>query len=237
MRIAVCDDEKLMLDKMKLCLEKYMQEKEFRADISYYESGEELLKNIYDKIDIYILDVEMKELNGIETAKKIRELDQQAIIIFATAHLEYATKGYSVKAYRYLLKPISYNDIKKELDGAMQSVFMHKTKVMVKVSANSALMVNVDDIYYITTYNHITKYIIPNGQDLTTKEALSKIEVMPEFHGFYRIHNSYLVSMDKIEKFTSNEVTLKNGDVIPMSRNRAKKFKQLIMKSWERKLV
>ncbi len=104
MRIAIVDDEREFLLNLKSMISENYPEPD-KLSISEFGSGEEFVKNFKKNMyDIIILDIEMKELNGLETAEKIRSADSSVIIVFLTSHQEFALQGYEVNAFRYMLK-------------------------------------------------------------------------------------------------------------------------------------
>ena len=104
MKIAICDDEKIFLKKMNnLIVSNYANPD--KLIICEFESGEQFLSQFKaNQFDVIILDIEMKELTGLDVAEKIRETDKAVIIAFLTSHQEFAPNGYEVNAFRYLLK-------------------------------------------------------------------------------------------------------------------------------------
>ena len=104
MRIALCDDDKNFLTMFRKLMEESYPDQD-KLYISEFESGEQFLSQFEaNQFDVIILDVEMKGLTGLEVAGKIRETDRSVIIAFLTSHQEFATDGYEVNAFRYLLK-------------------------------------------------------------------------------------------------------------------------------------
>ena len=105
--IAICDDEEYFRITEKQLILKYMAGKNCECMIDMYESGKELLalKSAISQYHIIFLDVNMEEIDGIETAKEIRKITKDVFIVFVTAFITYALEGYKVDAVRYLIKP------------------------------------------------------------------------------------------------------------------------------------
>ena len=102
MRIAICDDEKSYIEKIKKDIKSF-QTHENEFEFSEFESGEEFIAEFSnDKYDLLILDIEMKDLNGLQTAEFIRQLDKNVILIFMTGYDKFVYQGYEVKAFRYI---------------------------------------------------------------------------------------------------------------------------------------
>ena len=115
MKIAICDDEKEIRESLRKILEEY---KEPFEQIDLYTSGEELLE-CDRNYDLLFLDIDMKGINGIETARKIRLKDKKIKIVYVTAYKEYASQAFSVHAFGYLLKPIKKEKIYRQIQDAL----------------------------------------------------------------------------------------------------------------------
>lgn len=111
-KIAVCEDEKETQLLIEDYLENILKDISIEYEIQKYISGEELLESNLKDIDILLLDIKMEKLNGMDTARKIREVDDEMEIIFVTSLIDYVQEGYEVRAYRYLLKPIELEELK-----------------------------------------------------------------------------------------------------------------------------
>lgn len=130
--IVICEDD----DVQKKLLATYLQQIFNKLGMEYslieFSSGEELLNNYPDKIDILFLDIQMDKLTGIDAARKIREFDRNVEIVFTTAILDYIHEGYEVKAYRYLLKPLEYECILKHTKTCIEELVNKKDTIAIK---------------------------------------------------------------------------------------------------------
>lgn len=113
LNIAICDDNTEHIN----ILEKYLFEiSNIKIECDVYQSGESLIdayKNNVERYDVVLLDMEMEELNGIETANLIREFDEHIIIIFVTSHSEYMKESFQCQPFRFIEKPLDYDELKK----------------------------------------------------------------------------------------------------------------------------
>ena len=116
-RIAVCDDNSEFLERTVHMIEKWSEQSRIPAEILRFDNGDALIeKNAVVRIDIIFLDIIMPFLNGMDTAKELRQVNNAVKIVFLTSSPEFALESYSVKAKDYLLKPITYEKIKEILD-------------------------------------------------------------------------------------------------------------------------
>ena len=120
--IAVCDDEQIYIDRIVKYIEVYSEEYELDINVTAYNSGNSLLKDIEDdqsKYDIIFLDVEMPNIDGVDTARKIRKITKDVIICFVTSYDKYAIQAYGVEALAYVVKPVAYAELKRVLARAV----------------------------------------------------------------------------------------------------------------------
>ncbi|MBQ1598780.1 MAG: response regulator [Lachnospiraceae bacterium] len=106
LRIAIVDDEAVFRRRIGDFVERYLASKTIEYEVELYDSGREITKlgSAIRKFDIFFLDIDMKDVNGIETAKAIRKFSENAYIVFVTAYIDYSIEGYKVNAIRYVLK-------------------------------------------------------------------------------------------------------------------------------------
>ena len=225
MRIAVCDDERYFRD---LITEKINEIYKDDIDmvIRTFEDGFDFLKNYYENIDTYdmiFLDIEMENINGIDTAKEIRKLNKDVNIVFLTSHDEFAKDGYEVNAFRYLSKPIqedklieAIESIKKKSDSVKKILLSSKgEEILIKIKEIIYMEAQNKDIYIHTIHNIYNE-----------KNNLTHYEEILKNYGFFRVHRSYLINLDFVKSFTSKEIVLDNEEKIYLSRLKYKTFKE-----------
>ncbi|MDE7326549.1 MAG: response regulator, partial [Lachnospiraceae bacterium] len=114
-RIAICDDEKYMNDEIRTMVSEFFKRKNMENSIAQFFCGEELLK--YEKpVDVLFLDIQMRGMDGMEVARKLRERKFQGILIFITVLYEMVFQSFEVQAYDYLVKPIEESHFEKTMD-------------------------------------------------------------------------------------------------------------------------
>ena len=221
--IGICDDELLYRIKIKDILKELLRSYSINYNIYEFSSGEELLNNYPKDLDILIMDIQMKIVNGMYTARKIREFDQNLEIIFMTSFSEFMQEGYEVKAYRYILKPINERKISKNILPCIDEV-MKKKKNYLSINVKNYID-RIKIVYIETARPNILIYTHDNMY--TTKMTISKIEKILSEYGFFRCHNSYIVNLKLIESMNGNTVVVK-GKNIPISKYRVKDLKLAI---------
>ena len=221
--IGICEDELHYRVNIKDMLGDILSTYSINYKIYEFSSGEELLSNYPKDLDILIMEIQMKIINCMDTARKIREFDQNLEIIFMTSFSEFMQEGYEVKAYRYILKPISERKISRNILHCINEIMKKKNNYLTINVKNYVDRIKIDSIVYIET-DRPNILIYTNDNKYTTKMSISKIDKILREHGFFRCHNSYIVNLKLVESMNSN--TLKIGEkYIPISKYRVKELK------------
>lgn len=231
MKIAICDDDQDELQNISSILDTYIKERNATISYKVFRSATELLANTKScKYDIYILDVIMPAVNGIEAAKEIRSFDKVASIAFLTSSPEFAIESYAVKACNYVLKPITKEKLFFALDDIMENTG-HENQASIVVKSNEGIQkIFLSNITYIEAFNRRVIYNLISGK---TVECISQIsEVCDEllaYSQFIKPHRSYLVNMCYIDTIKNTEIVLQTSDSIPIAQRRSAEIKELYL--------
>lgn len=224
--IGICDDELSYREEIHYILKKIFKSYPINYNIYEFSSGEELLNNYPKELDILIMDIHMKNLNGMDTARRIRQFDSSLEIIFITSYSEFMQEGYEVKAYRYILKPINEKKISKNIIPCINQSMKNKHNYLTIKVKNHIDRIKIDSIIYIETdkpniliYTHDNVY--------STRMSISKMDKKLSEFGFFRCHNSYIVNLKLIQTMNGISVSLEGMD-IPVSKYRIKELKLAI---------
>ncbi len=222
MKIAICDRDVYNVEKLIGILIKY--NREFREiEIFTYVSGEELMYAYLKKglrFDMVFLDVLLEKMNGIETARKILEIDSSVLFFFVTQSMDFALEGYEVRAFRYILKPFTEERIKKDFGCAVKELFKNDKRYAVQTKAK-LVHINVEDLLYLES---VKRQVFAT----TVHEKIafySKLQIEEErlkAFSFVRVHQGFLVNMAYISTIVEGNIILKNGSHIPISKSRKK---------------
>ena len=219
MRIAICDDEKIIRELIGKKVTTLYPD----ADIIFCQSGEELL--LSDKhIDILFLDIQMAGKNGMETARELRKRGNHVVLIFVTAVDEYVFQAFDVGAFHYIVKPIEDAKFADVLQKAVDEVNFRSTKE--QVPEERYLMINnsgvhtkviLDEIVYAEVFNR--KIVIHKLNE--TIEYYGKMSDLEELAGdnFFRPHRAYLINFKYVEKYDATTVYLEKGNVLMAKQN------------------
>ena len=219
--IAIVEDEKNEAEKLGSFLKNYLEQNSLSASIYNFKDGDEIIEE-ETNFDIILLDIEMKRMDGITAARKIREKDEHVIIVFITRMVNMALEGYSVDAADFIIKPLNYLNFKTRLDRIFRKLSLTKERFIEVKNGQHKHYININDIDYIEAANKkVTIY--QTGSSISTTEPLYILEEKLLDEGFYKPHNSYLINLNHVKSLNQSEVTLKTRN-IPISKHRRKDF-------------
>ena len=232
LKIAICEDSDIQYKILDKYLKSWALKNNITIHLVHYKSSEEFLFNLNENmdIDIIILDIQMKRMNGIELAKKIREKDEEIAIIFVTGVSEHISKGYSVGAINYLLKPLKEDELFESLDRAYRKIkqLKEKKESLKVVVDKQILKIKYSDIKYFVVYSHYIHIELLNKK-VTYKKKISDLEEeLPKAH-FLRCHRSYIVNLHFIKSIEKESLTLDDNTIIPISRGKREKVLEVFM--------
>lgn len=217
-RIAICDDEQNQIEYITSIVASWSAHEGHGCEIRTFASAEAFLFEYEEDkaYDILLLDVEMKNINGIELAKRIRKDNNRAEIIFITSHFEFVGEGYEVDALHYLIKPISAEKLTQVLTKAAEKISVEPPSVVISCEGETVKLYEAD-IRYVESFLH---YIVIHTKDkeYKIKENISVFENRVS-DDFYRIHRSYLVSLKHITRISRTSVNIGNTE-LPLSRGK-----------------
>lgn len=220
LNIILCDDNPQALGVYEDMLKKTSVTNHIDTKITLFESGEQLLFNLSDapnSADIIYLDILMGPTNGIEIARKLRELGFVSILIFLTSSNEYVFESFDSTPYYYIVKDETsekkFNDIFLK---AADSVKLKRTNYIVISIGNTNIKLSIDKIKYFEVRNRIITVHTVND-DFDYYARLDDLEVQMSDRGFARIHRSYLINCYYIHKLSRTQVVLTDGTELPVS--------------------
>lgn len=207
--ISILEDQQVEAEHLKSLLNKWSLHTNSELDFWEYSSGEEFFeknnKTTYPSFSVFFLDIQMKEMNGLDVAKKLRKEGYQGPIIFLTAFREYVFHGYEVHAMNYLLKPVieeplflCLDEIAKDLSG---NSYLYRSKQDIISIPYKDILSFSSSLHYIdilTVFDHFCQYTTLNNI----------LEYLPQ--EFIRIHKSCIVNMAHIYKVTGSTIVLSN---------------------------
>ena len=222
MKIAICDDDLYALNDTERIVKEYLLTNHMDlSGIARFDKPKVLIKQLKQgiKFDIYILDIIMPDINGIELAREIRTFDAESKILFVTVTPEYGVNSYEVNAFYYLLKPIQTNKFFKLLDSIKESL-QDQDKNFVRITnQGNILTFPIHSILYIEVLKHKIHYYIKDNKVYTTYGSLKNIRLfLSSYSNFIQCHKSFIVNLAYVNMLIDHNFKLKNEALVPISR-------------------
>ncbi len=227
-RIAVVEDEPLFSEQLGEYIQRYGQECGKKINIIFFSDGEDIVENYSGNYDIILMDIQMKFMDGMTAAQRIRCLDHGVIIMFITNMLDYAVRGYEVDAMDYVVKPVEYFAFSQKLDKAFGRMKKSDEIYMSVVTDDGVYKLKTSEVYYIESQGHYARYRTVRG-DFVSRVALKSLEAELKNYGFLRCSKGFLVNLVNVDGLSGSDCIV-CGEKIPVSRGIRKEFMELLMK-------
>ncbi len=201
------------------------------VDLKKYRSGEELIFAYESgaRFSVILLDMQMNELDGIQTANVIRQMDKDCLIIIVTSIIEYAVEGYSIDAYDFVLKPIDQEKFYRVLRKAIKEIQVRANKIYEIRTRDMTKMIRLAEITYFESNR---KKVIVHTIDghYENNESISTVEDKLTQDGFVRISRYYLINVNYIKEIDVKTLVLLSGEELKYSDKYRDKIKSEYMK-------
>lgn len=219
-RIAICEDEQVLLEQLGNRVREILDRHSIEYHIESYVNGGALLAR--DAFDILLLDIEMKPLDGLELAKRLRARGDESKLIFITAYERYALEAYEVQAFHYLIKPIEPEKLETVLL-KVYSLLQDEHKRGIAIRQGSVLRrIPLEQILYLEVLDRKI-YLHTESEAVPFYGKLEELEpALPEI--FFRCHRSYIVNFAHVQRYGKGDILLDNEESIPLSKRRYKAF-------------
>lgn len=221
-RIAIVEDEAAVREQLAGYVQRYTRQYGTPFEVTEFADGMEILEDYRSQFDIIFLDVEMKHLDGMETARRIRERDGGVLIVFITNMAQYAIRGYAVGALDYVLKPVPYFAFSQQLQ-KVEAQLRRRTRHYLAVPVEGGLRrLDTSRIYYIESEGHRVHFYTEEG-DFAAPGALKALEEKLADRPFARCNSGYLVNLAQVQAVQQNTVEVGPYE-LQVSRPKRKSF-------------
>lgn len=230
--IGICDDCIQQVDILAAFLQGCGEYGEFRViHASVPEAFWEMLKT--DRPELVFLDVDMDGMNGIELGEKIRALYENTVIIYITGYEKYAFEAFGLRAFHYLLKPVTLEQFRQVLSEALSYIQKEnagKTDKKFSIQNKGELLtLTYRDIYYFEKIGHQIK-IHALSREVTYYDNFNSLLAGLDGDAFVQCHQGYIANADKIRAFRDKTLYLDGGIQLPVSRTFAEHVKEVLKK-------
>lgn len=221
-RLAVCDDDPTMV--ASICRMLKTNPVTAQAQVTTAQSGEELLQQLaLDTLEVALLDMEMKTLNGIEAGRRLKAVNPEILLIFITGHGDYALQAYEIESFQYLMKPVSEERLSLVMEQAARRLaerrlFNSRQMLMRLQTREQMVQVPYDQVLFIEKkLRKLTVYTVTEGYECYG--TLKKLQESLDDHWFLQCHQGFLVNRLRIRRLTTEGLHLEGWEkVIPVSR-------------------
>ncbi len=228
-QIAICDDEKAILDEVSEYIKNYAENKsDIDIEVFRFDSARTLISTLEDgKIfDIFILDVYIGDEMGTELASCIRKNRIESPIIFATTSLEHAPQSYETGTLRYLIKPINPQKFYEAMDAALLQVKRIEDRFLKFKTENGVVSVNANHILYSEAHDHYQYLMQDDGEEIKVRMTVTELfTILSKYGGFIRIGSAYIVNLRYVKNVTPINVCLYNNFKIQIPRGKFTEIK------------
>lgn len=232
MKVLIVDDEKLALSRLKRLLNE-----ENILDICECNSSIDAIKEAAKQsFNIAFLDISMPNIDGLELANTLLQINPNIYIVFQTAYEEHAIQAFEIGGMDYLLKPISKESIQRSLNKAQKYINLtDNSKKLIAKRGNKIYLIDIDDIFYIKA--DLDEVIIKiKNADAYLRKKIGDMENLLKGKNFFRVHRSYIINIDKIKSMQSVEQSKLEisfegiDDIVTSSKDGAKEFREYLEK-------
>ncbi len=225
MNIGIVDDQKVFRQMIRDYLSEYFSEASYTYQTYDYEDGRELIES---KVihDILFLDIEMEGVDGMQVAQYLRKQGDEVYIIFMTSHHEVMQEAFKVKAFRFLIKPVTYDAFKESMDDLIKDMFRYK-KIHIKYGDKEHLL-SFKEIQAIESLGD-TSLIHTKSRQIESNRTLAFWEETLQQGAFFRIHKSVIINLNHVKHIEKSRVFTSSG-VFPVARRRLSMLKKAMVR-------
>lgn len=227
-RIAICDDEKNMSDQIQRMARAFFRAKNQDVSVRRFSGGEELLR--YDRqIDLLFLDIQMAGMDGMETARRLREGGFRGVLIFITVLKEMVFSAFEVQAYDYLVKPVREEDFERTMERYFASLQNAGEAGLLVRRGYENRIISLSDIVFCEIIDRKVYLHLASSEVVDYYERIENLE--SKLGGdFFRCHRSYLIHLKYLESYKNGTAYMEGGKMIPVSRLRGREFSEVILR-------
>lgn len=231
MKIAVVEDDLIAAAQLMDYLERYGAETDAPFAVTHYTDAEAFVRECKkERPAIAFLDIELPTIDGMEAARRLRELDSAAVIVFVTKMAQYALRGYDVGALDFLLKPVSYAEFKLKMRRAVNVARANETKNLLVPAGGGFHRVPSDQLIYVEVEGHRLRYHLVSGI-VEARGRLSDVQARLAGSGFLQCNSCYTVNVRYIDCIKGYDLYI-NGEKLKISHPRRKEFMRQLMDAY-----
>ena len=232
-KIAICDDEEILLEKNRTIVQEYITKNRIVAEIETYTSGDFMLGDIEDgmQYDLLLLDIEMPHKSGMEIANVVKAFLPECLVIFVTSYLKYAIDSFALSIFRYIPKQELEPRLNQALKDAFNTIMIENEDVYIIMMQTKLIKIPLKEVIYIQKNGKNSIFVMRN-KEIKVRKTLA--EVYDEIHKkeFVYIDRGCIVNIIHIMQVKNSEVELKGNILLPISRSHLQQIKDVVNSYW-----
>ncbi len=239
MNIVICDDSESDAATAKEAIMKTADELHVVAEVDYYSNAEDIEKKLLDEesdVDLLILDIDMPEVSGLDIAERIRDNNNDLLIIFLSNHEEFVFRAIEFQPFRYIRKIKLDVEMPLAIRSAAKIIESRADKPVVIDTDNGEIKIMTSEIMYLEAYKRKTTIHLKSGENCLSKINISEILNLINNDKFIMIHRSCAVNADFIKALKNDIIIMKNNKPMLITRSKVKDVKQKILRLWGDKI-
>jgi len=233
LNVCICDDDPIDAAHIQALAESFSEKHpEFSLKLQVFSSSFALLEHLEEKggFDLYLLDILMPHLKGVELAERIRSRGEAAEILFLTSSPEYALDAFDVDACGYLLKPVDGARFDKTLLSAAHRLAQPENPCFLLKTRDGIRKLLFRELITVESFNHERVCTLADGSKATTTDTLTSImERLSNDPRFFSPHRAYIINLEHISALNATHILMSTGQYIPVSRNSYAALKKAYM--------
>ena len=220
--VVIIEDESSAAELLKSYILRYSESIGEDMKVVWYADAISFLENYKGNFDIVFADIELPVMDGMDMAKRLRAMDEKAVIVFVTQMAQYAVKGYEVNALDFILKPVSYTEFSLKMMRILNYLKEHENIKLTLKTVDGVVCVSLGDLKYVEVLNHKLTYHTKTG-NFTEYGQLMQLEKKLPSGAFARCSNSYLVNLKYVTSVKGQTLFI-GEEELPISHGKKKEF-------------
>lgn len=224
LRIAICDDEKIIIDELSAMISKILKKNGYEAELTIFLNGEVILEKA-EKFDVVFMDIEMPDKDGLQLGQELKERNSQYKIIMATGMVERFKEAFHIRAHRFVTKPFDKEEVEEALISAIGEE--DRNNYIEAYYQRNQYNILQEEIQYLEAYSGYTEFEV-DGKRFRKEISLVKLENMLSDILFVRVDRKYIVNLRYVQSYMNDKFVIGEKPFSISRRNR---------KDFERKYI
>lgn len=237
--IAICDDNKIFIDRMREKIINISKEKKYQLEIFMYTDGNVLLNEICEgkeNIDVLMLDIDMPQISGLQIANEIRKRKLNITLVFVSAHDEMVFEAIQYQPFRYMRKTLLDEELPQVLEDVFELLNDFDDKYTIIKTDEGNKKIKNSEIMHIEVDKRKLKICMYDGRVMYVGKSFKSFLEEMDDNNFIQIYSGCAVNIKYVSEFSKVDITLDNNEKLPVSRTRMSDVKKTLLKYWREKV-